>query len=406
MAKVMLVWELGAGLGHMAPMSVLAEALINRGHRVIVMLRDLTSSYSLFAGKTVQLLQAPFKQGNTFAPIGPVATYSDLLYNIGFGDAGELAALTDAWRFMIKSVGPDMVIADHSPTALLASRGLPVKRVLVGTGFCIPPRTFPMPTLQAKLIEPAEILRREKRVLDNSNAVLRARGQPVMSQLCDLYEAELCILETLAELDHFGSRAGAVYAGALGVGRHRMPRWPQSRLDASPSANGPKKRIFGYLKPFPALGALLDRLLALGHCTVLYVPGLAENIRQKFAGTCVQFEPTPVDMLAAAQECDLAILNGTSSTTIQMLLAGKPMLHIPFFLEQAITARIVERLGVGLGAALDRGEDIAAALDRLLADDRFRQSAEVIAARYRGLNQKDTVTKHVDAIERLLSSRV
>ena len=53
-------------------------------------------------------------------------------------------------------------------------------------------------------------------------------------------------------------------------------------------------------------------------------------------------------MQQVAHECDLAILNGTHATTVAMLLSGKPALHIPIFLEQAINARAAERLGAAL----------------------------------------------------------
>jgi hypothetical protein len=63
------------------------------------------------------------------------------------------------------------------------------------------------------------------------------------------------------------------------------------------------------------------------------------------------FVDRPLNMERVAAECDLGILNGTHTTTANLLMAGKPTLHFPMYLEQTLTACRIEQLGVGLSAA-------------------------------------------------------
>ena len=44
MATILLAWELGGGLGHFMNLRPVAEGLARRGHRVVAVLRDLTSA--------------------------------------------------------------------------------------------------------------------------------------------------------------------------------------------------------------------------------------------------------------------------------------------------------------------------------------------------------------------------
>src|SRR5690348_15509947 len=129
MATILLAWELGAGLGHLQRLRPLAEELLRRGHRVVASLRDIPRAGAVFGGMQVRLLQAPQKLRPPPDEFKPPLTLPHILHNTGFGDDMELAALAGAWRNLLELVRPDAVVFDHSPTALLASRGLPHKRV-------------------------------------------------------------------------------------------------------------------------------------------------------------------------------------------------------------------------------------------------------------------------------------
>ena len=177
--------DLGTGRGqrHFVNLRPFVCGLEAGGHKVFVALRHLSNGPNLLGGKAVSYLQAPYKSNVPRNVISMARTFAHILHNIGFGDAAELAALVDAWRSLIDWIGPDLIIFDHSPTALLAARGGKARRVLVGDSFCCPPDCTPFPDLRPWLpADRAALFTTEEIVLENTNRVLRLRGQPVLER--------------------------------------------------------------------------------------------------------------------------------------------------------------------------------------------------------------------------------
>ncbi len=96
----------------------------------------------------------------------------------------------------------------------------------------------------------------------------------------------------------------------------------------------------------------------------------------------------PINFVVAAQVPQLTVLqrakafvtHGGMNSTSESLLNGVPMVVVPQMGEQAIVGLQVEQLGAGL--CLTKAEATAGRLrdsvQRLLADDRFRQQADVV----------------------------
>lgn len=105
-------------------------------------LRNLAGAASVFGRAGVSFLPAPFKSSGR-AYFRPTLNFAHILANVGWGDFAELFGLACAWRNVIRLVRPDLMVCDHSPTALLASRGLGVRRVVIGSGFLCPPDECP-----------------------------------------------------------------------------------------------------------------------------------------------------------------------------------------------------------------------------------------------------------------------
>ena len=181
---VVFCWELGGGLGHLMQMRPLAQELVHRGHRVFVALRLLGPAERAFAGTGVFYLQAPCdpERGAAAAKPFPVTrSFPHVLANVGWGQARALGALASAWRNMFRMLRPDLVVCDHSPTALLASRGLPARRALIGSGFCCPPdvtpwAVYPPPPGMTPRDddEPEALASDERRLLGRVNRVLES----------------------------------------------------------------------------------------------------------------------------------------------------------------------------------------------------------------------------------------
>jgi hypothetical protein len=166
----------------------LARGLRQRGHRVVAALRDLSRAEQVFEGLGLVYFQASVKIRPNPHAIEPQRTFAHILHNNGFGDAGELKTMADAWRNLISSVRPDLIVFDHSPTALLAARGLPVRRALIGTGFFCPADEYPLPDLRPGLAPAPERLKEdEDSVLSHANGVLASWGQPPLARISQLY---------------------------------------------------------------------------------------------------------------------------------------------------------------------------------------------------------------------------
>jgi hypothetical protein len=379
-STILFAWELGGGLGHITQIAPLATDLAARGHRVHVALRDLSAAATVFAGTTVQFLPGPFRPRGVLPSFKPTVSFAHVLHNIGFGDEASLAAHASAWRNLYRFTRPDLIVFDHSPTALLAARGAPARLAVIGSGFCVPPDADPFPPMETQE-QGADVQRlhdEEQPILRRVNRLLDRWRQPPLARLGQLYsEVHHTFLTTFRELDHYPGRPdGVPYYGPINATGGAAPEWPDA----------PGKRIYAYLKDFPALPELLGCLVERRVPTLVYADGVRDEVRRRFAGPTLRFERRRLDLSRAARECDLAITNANHGTTAALLMAGRPLLQLPLVLEQSIMARKVFQLGAGLGATGKRPAVMLARLHTMLESDRFREAASGVAQRLAGFD--------------------
>jgi hypothetical protein len=370
MAKFLVTWELGSGLGHLSGLKPIVAELIRRGHDVSLALRYLTHANKVFAGLDVTYWQAPFWLSNSAAEQQPPATFGGLLGNVGFGDFGQLATYVNAWRSLLRAATPDVVLYEHSPIALLASREFQFRRVVIGTGFGCPPTEPDLPDLRTATSSDGH---GESLALQNARRVLESAGVPPIGTLADLYRGvDDTMLCTFAELDHFGPRPAARYWGFWTDGFGSPFKWPP----------GSGKRIFVYLKPFSALPALLQSLATWRFPTVVYVDRLDPKLETRFSTANLHFYHEPLDMRQAAAECDLAILNAGHGSLASMLLAGKPVFLLPIFWEQLLQARRARQLGFGEFADPSDEKAVVSQLRKMFASTDYVGAAQGFATKY------------------------
>lgn len=405
MSMILFTWELGAGLGHLMHILGPAEALARRGHRVHVALRHLTGGTGELFGRTgVFFHQAPFKSRGPL-PYPRTAGFAHLLANIGFGDKHELFLLASAWRRLIESVAPDLIFFEHSPTALLASRGMSgVKRVLMGPGFFCPPDTCPLVSFDTPgrgAADGAKLIDDEQRVLALANRLLTHWSLPTLQRLGQLYaQVDDTFLMTFGEMDHFGEHrpAGAIYDGPVNGTGGIPPAWPEG--------DGP--RVYAYLKDFPALPELLSAMIERNCRTIVFADGVSPDVRRRFPSPLLRFENQRLDLSRVGAECDVAIHNANHGTLCQLLLSGQPMLQIPITLEQKVLARAVDRLGASETAPARgeaAGDVIRAKLDALLADVKYADAAARFAAKYASFDPAKQIDRMIDRVEELMAGR-
>lgn len=393
MSRFLLAWELGAGLGHLANLRVLTAALLARQHFVALCLRDLSRVELLFAGLDVQFFQAPVRV-RVDRRIEEPLSYAHLLHNFGFADSHELIGMARAWRSLFDLVRPNVVVCDHSPTALVASAGLSVRRALYGAGFYVPPAGMPLPKLRPWVAcDEDSLARDELQVLNTINDVLSLWTSSPLSQVADLYsQVQVNFLTTFQELDPFPNRSVANYIGLMPNPKGEPPRWPPGR----------RPRVFCYLKSFPALPYLLQLLRESGHSTLVVGDGLEDELRKAFQSTTMRFSDRPLGIEQVAVECDLAILNGGHGTTATFLAAGKPILQLPISLEQWFNASRTEALRAGLLASSADRADLRTKLETILADrQHFASGAEQFAAKYAQMDSSTGLDRIVTSLEAL-----
>jgi UDP:flavonoid glycosyltransferase YjiC (YdhE family) len=395
MGTVLMTWELGAGLGHLVRLLPIAQGLLERGHRVYAAVRDLAAAQSVFGSGLLSVLQAPIQVRLSSGQIEKPFTFAHILQNFGFSDERDLAGRLEAWTELYRLVKPDLILFDHSPTALMAARGLPARKALIGSGFFCPPDEYPMPNLRGWLQPDLEQMRKdEDAVLAGMNHLLEQRRQPTLERITQLYaQVDENFLVTFAELDHYPNRKGASYWGAWTKISGKAPQWPQ----------GPGPRIYAYFKQFEQLEATLKVLADLPASILIYSDGINAALQKRFTSDKLRFENSRLDLEEIGRTCDLAILNGNHGTTISLLMKGRPILQLPISLEQALLSLAVEKFGAALGADIKRPAHVERRLREMLNSKRFAAAARRFAEKYSSFDAEQQAKLIVQRLEHLMS---
>lgn len=347
MARILCCWERGAGLGHLASLRPFVEGAVAAGHEVTLVVQNVQNVPTVFREIPVRLLQAPLGRARKREQSAPsIQSIGMMLEGFYGGDSTFLRSLCRAWEGLFDLVRPDLVIYDHSPTALIASLGQPWKKWIIGSGFMIP-RTDEVPFGQfpkepGTVIPPntnpdlSDALR-----VDLINTYLRQKGETQISDLGDIWrQADRNWLLTLPELDHFGERPHATYLGI-----------PPERFGAAvswPDRSGPK--VVGYLAHCAALHPLLEQLNRLPINGVFYTRDLSVEEIAQYPNLTIC--PLPLNLPLLLKDADLMINMAGHKTVSETYLAGVPQLMIVTHQEQLLLFwRIIAlRAGVGLSA--------------------------------------------------------
>ena len=154
------------------------------------------------------------------------------------------------------------------------------------------------------------------------------------------------------------------------------------------------------------LPALIDVIQRRGWSTILHCAGLGSAAARRFESHNLRIETRPVDLNLAARECDIAVLNGTHGTTAKFLLAGKPMLQLPVYLEQVLLSMAVIRAGAAVGVRHREPKSFESCLDRALTDATVAAAAAECARRHADFDPDEAINIVLDSISRLISETV
>ena len=393
MANVLMIWEQGSGLGHMTSMLPIAKSLQAKGHQVSIALKDFSKSHQVFKNEQFRFIACPAFSGRIKNHFAKSSTFANIIHNVGFGDYKILRTLVDVWRSNFEVFQPELIITDHSPVAMLAARSCGIKTAALGTGFSCPAACHPYPDWRPEEKNcQNQLLAEENFVLKNANKLLVETGVAPLEVLSDLYRQAGALLITYPELDPFPDRQNAHYLGILPTVGGIEPNWPEVN----------KPRVFAYLRPIRGIETLLAALTTKKLSTIVRMPGAPRQLQVKFPS--LAWEEEFVDLSAAASKSDFCIGHGTHMMTSRWLLSGKPVLMIPPYLEQYLTAKQVVGFGAGLGSILKNPDHLSRAVDELLLrPERFRVAAEQFQQRHFKNTPETSLVTAVQKIETFLA---
>ena len=380
MSTVLFAWELGGGMGHLLPHRELLAGLLKKGHKVHVASRDVGRAGVAFEGLPLHYWPVPLTLDLPKSVFQPTVSFAQILHNIGFANVSDVTMRITAWRNLIAAIRPDILLAEYSPTALLAARGSQIKTISIGLGFCLPPNRRPIPafTTLAHLATTEQLMHDESRVTTTINATLEKHALPKLYCLADLFhQTDAQLLTMLPELDHYPDRGPAEYCG--------LPPERAGKQVLLPPGTG--RRIYAYLKPFPAIESLLNLLNQLAFPTMVACDGLSNEMRRKHASATLSFVDADVDLTKLAPECHIAITNANPTTSARFVLAGRPVLMIPLQLEQELFAHAVTQHGLGTTVRPNEPQHLFPQLARLLKDEVCHDAAMKFAAKYANSTQ-------------------
>lgn len=387
--RVGLVWDLGAGFGHVTKLTELADALAALGHEPIVVARNLRSFLAHWGDARHPLIAAP--HNDWFVDESAAASPADILWNeCGFHDALQLEALARAWRTSIERLRIDRLVVEGSPLAMFATAGLGVPRIAMGNGFLVPPPGPPWPAFGASGRWPdfggGEVLERR---LHEREALLERHSEKVLAKLGaaagplrDKLAPDAHALVTYAAFDPYGARGEVRYfAPAAGAG-DPLPR----ELDGA-------SFVFVYLQRNDArVAALLEATAALGLRTLAVLIGSKDERRD-----LLTIRGRAVHIRAALAQASCVVCHGGNLGQLASA-AGVPLLALPSQVEQWSNARVIESHGAGLTLLGEPDSQVLkGAVAQLVHDPTFTRSAKRFGSELSasGASSFDNVTQFV-----------
>lgn len=402
MARFLLCWELGGGLGHAGRFKPLAQELMRRGHQVDLVLRDVVHTRALLGDLNAQgarILQAPIWLHQTAGMPNPVISLSEIVMGNGYLQADALMGLVEGWRGAMQLARPDVIVADYAPTAALAARTLGLPVASIGIGFYLPPDANPLPPFRTwEPIQAGRVEHVDQRVLNTVNEVLSRHEAPALTKLADLFRGDLPLLCTWPELDHYGR--GELPAGQRYMGPNfqpaagETPRWPEG--------DGPA--VFAYIRSsHPDHLALLQALDQLGGRALCYLPEVAAGQPEPLRSPRIRYAKGPVHLGQALPQAQLVVCHAGEATLAQAMLAGAPVLMLPMQAEQFLLALRVEQAGAGINvASRPRPTNYKSLLTQMLGQPAHRQAAQALAQRYQAFSHEQQTAELVSAFESLI----
>jgi hypothetical protein len=380
MQHVLIVWELGANLGHLGRLHLTANALVAQGKKVTFAVRNYSAAAPWLAARGWPCVQAPVPEGDWGARV-PVG-HADWYLCDGFDKPGAAHRLIQQWADVVEKIQPDAMLLDFAPTAIYAAHFLQLPYLVSSVGFCVPPyfdrvACFrPWDATAQGRAEDAHIY-----LHTIFGTLQRQLGPRAATSLAQLYPPKLVRMCTFAEMDHFEGRApDTSYLGVL---------WDDTGLNFKASWQGMgSKKIFCYLNGEADLATpILKTLQKQNYEVIAVAPRLPAQAVLHYATRQCQVLTEPVNVGVLLPHCDAVVTHGGVGLVAQSLCAGVPVFVLAQHAEQALLARRVvqQKMGVATFKATDKAL-LEQKMQTLLDAQDVRLAAQNFALRYEGFS--------------------
>ncbi len=381
MAKILLGWEYGSGMGHIALLMPIAKALQAQGHEIVLGLRDVVGTEPMTRDTGMRVNLVPYLDGKAELK-GTTHTLADIFHQAGFMAQNALLSLGVRWHEILSLEKPDLVICELSPTLAMASIGR-IPTVTIGTGYSNPPTGRMMPDTRFwKKDLPLESIQNEQTLQKVICDVRKYLGLKPLPFFSDLFGGEGSFVCTYPELDCYRDYRATPAIGPLNT------TWYKPDLGAIKHTH-PNPSYFAYLNySSDHLENVLNALKASGIAGEAYIRGIPAAQREAWSDERLHIHATPQPMEEILQRVAVCIHHAGISTSEMCLRYAVPQLLLPRHLEQRVNASSVYLCGSGLvltTSFLEDAKRIQTDLRGLIENPGYRQKAiqkaEEIAAR-------------------------
>lgn len=342
MARIVFGGEFGANLGHIYPMLRLANALHIRGHEIVFVCRDVETAHDAVKEKGYSLIQGPVWKNPPLKNIRkiPTPSYADVIARQGFGFKQKLRSMLSAWDDCLAFIKPDLIIADHSPGLSLAVRNT-IPMINLGNGFTLPPseiEEFP------NIITSGSPLVSQQNLLQMFNELQDERMKPRLERLPQIFDTEGQFVCTLPQLDPYTEFRKTPVIGPL-------------EDCIAPSPRPISAHIFVYLaNEAQDRDTVLESVRSVNLPATAFIRGGQPTLIERFQSEKLKILTSPVEFSEILPTVSLVVHSGGGGTATSCLMAGRPQILLPRQSETGLTARLIEKQG--LGRSIKRGASI------------------------------------------------
>jgi hypothetical protein len=377
-------------------MAALGAEFHRRGCRVTAIVPNLSFAKPILGSVGIAIVEmTPHLAPCRAFPIS--INYTANLLRNGFWHSGTLTQRLLRWRKLLDELQPDLLICDHAPSALLASREANYARVAIGNGFTLPPLFEPMPGIQPWFSLPLDLLvQKDREFLDIVNPVLDEAKIAPLKTVASMFEGVRRFLCVEAELDHYPIRSDETYWGAID---------PVSLLPPPEPFEEGKTGVFVYMSATNRfLESLINSLAARGIPVLAYISGnSAEPAADFLQAPNIRYLQTPVDLHAVARTCRAVVTHGGTLSASIFLRNSLKLLICPPDLEKAVLGTRLQERKLAYAANWFSPEVLSEErIDELLAPDSIPANLSAFAKQQATLNGRTPVEKIVDQCELLL----